>query len=216
MLGLFEKFRQAVSHRIDPLAETQPAIEWVKWVHNDSLAAFVGRSAPTAYKSIAKVASLSGQLLIKTKDGDLYKFYCDSANPQWHGLINGEAKQFRSAYLDNVVDNALQRGLRQQPSAHEIFTSIMSPHSTRMFILWNGTDEQVARIDEDYPSAPAGFKDHHSPADLAEKHPQFAAYLIRKGLGPFWYDRGYDAAPEAKPAQATANLPGARGPDPYY
>jgi hypothetical protein len=216
MRGLFEKFRTAVSHRIDPLAETQPAIEWVKWVHNNSLAGFVARTAPTAHASIAKVASLSGQILVKTKDGDLYKSYCDSAHPQWRGIINGESKEFRSAYLDGVVNQALQRGLRQQPSAHEIFSSMMGPHSMRMHIIWNGTDEQFARLEDDYPCPPAGFRDVHTPADLADNHPQFAAYLIRKGLGPFWYDRGYDPVPEAEPVKAAPRLPGRAGPAPWY
>lgn len=55
----------------------------------------------------------------------------------------------------------------------------------RYFMIWNATDEQLKNLDRDYPSAPIGFSDYHTPEDFDESHPHFANYLRRKGYEPF-------------------------------
>lgn len=178
----------ATGHAADPLGESRPDIEWVRWIHSPSLLAFTAAVAP---KALGKMRSVNGDFLIKTKDGQIYQRYSNKEDGKWSGSIDGEERSFHSAYLNGVVEDAMRRGLEKKTSADEIAKRYHNGFRGIMFAPDSIYDDFM----RENPTPPTmfGFKgDYHVPEDYREEYPEFADFLVRKGYGPFWYDRGYD------------------------
>ena len=180
MFKIFNKMARSIRQSFEGLSEDMPDIEWAKILTNHSTIAF------TAQYNARAAAKISGEdIVLKAKDGRIFTHKRWDKPSMWHGKVEGEYKTFRSPYLDSVVALALEKGLKPQPSAYDIMRQTIGPGSQRHWLIWNGTDEEVANLNITHPTAPTGFKDHHTPEDFDESHPHFAAYLRKKGYVPF-------------------------------
>ena len=198
----------------DPLSYDRPPIEWVKWLKHNSYSQLPAGaklvSMPTSERrmsvfpffnlfsmassaqdknlekgevpsaSLAALSHESSKFVIKTQDGRFFERHTDGA---WGGAgLNG----FKSRYLDNVIANAMQRGLREQLSSSDIAQHLMSPQGRAMRMNLGSNIS---------PRPPAEFAlggDYKTSADYEGSDLKFAAFLQRRGYGPFWYDTGHD------------------------
>ena len=167
----------------DPLKETQPEIEFIRWTESHSLIAFAGRHS---IRAAGKLAGMGGKICIRTTDGEVFQRY--GSEQKWKGPEKYGSEGFHSKYLDDWLSHALDNGLEKQRSAYDISSALMSPHGMRMWTIWNGSDEEFAKIDENYPSPPTSFSTGHdgvAPEDYEETNPYFAAYLVKQNWHPW-------------------------------
>ena len=197
MVNIFNRMARHIRQSFDGLSEDMPKIEWIKAVDSYATVAFAARYS---FKAAAKISG--ADIIIKAEDGRFFTRKKWDKKPVWHGKVEGEQKTFRSPYLDTILAQALEQGMTSQPSAHDIFSQTCGPGSMRYFMIWNASDEDFKNLDRDYPAAPNGFNDYHTPEDYDDSHPHFAAYLRKRGYVPFRLN-----TPQPKAEQAIKSQP---------
>lgn len=194
MFDLFNKLVNRAKTLNIPALKNPPKIEWIKCVEDYATTAFAASFSRTAAGRIAGY-----DIIMKAEDGRFFTRQKWDKQPVWHTSENGNNKTYYAPALDKALKTALNQGLKTQPAAYTIFSQNMGVHSMRHFIAMNGTDEQFARVDEEYPMIPSGFTDYHTPEDYDEKNPHFANFLRRKSYVPFYLDEKRNTAPEQNP-----------------
>lgn len=189
MLSLYERFRKSVQDRVDPLAESCPQIEWVKFIQDGKVAAaFIAAANPAAARIILDSKK---KYIMKTTGGAFY-VKNGERHAQWQGFIDGSYRQFNSPHLDRVLTQAKMAGLYPQTSADDLCSDYMDE---KLAVLKFGTPGRQGRIEIDFPPVPPIFKkygDYLTTRDLKDIYPEFTAYLARKGHDPYWQSHGYD------------------------
>lgn len=81
------------------------------------------------------------------EDGRIFKK--PASKEQWREVypdIKGEL--FYNSVLDNIVEDAKTNGMTLEQHPYDVYNRVMHQ---RRFLLWNGTDEQVAQLNETHP-----------------------------------------------------------------
>lgn len=163
MNRIFNKLVNALQKKpFDGLSEDMPEIEWVKAV---------------------TMKIFDTTIIMKAEDGRFFMRDLQEEKPVWLGMINGEERSFRSPYLDSVLADAQERGMKRQLLSASDIRQHMS--SLRIHIIGYGTNEQFENLYKMYPEVPEDFNDYHVPEDFDGSHPDFANYLRKEGYVPF-------------------------------
>ncbi len=86
-----------------------------------------------------------GKYMVRLEDDRIYSKIIGHRDDKWFGA---GVKAFHSPHLDRIVADAEKNGLKAELSSHEKYLGRMR---ARFNILMNGTDEQVARLEETHP-----------------------------------------------------------------
>ena len=175
------------SHGTDPQGVLDSNVKKVEWFQENS------------YVTMAFYTAKTGKILKRDNSSTYYCYLEDgrifekpSRSDQWKEVypdIKGDL--FYNSVLDDIVEEAKQNGMTVEPHPYDVYSRIMEQ---RRFILWNGTDEQVAQLDETHPipkRATVTFDTTGCDLDILNPKPEYSADDLstragRSGPRPFY------------------------------